>query len=67
MLNLLYVTMKALLKNQIPDKLIRSVFELKSMVINGEYPRVFECVACGNREALTHISCVVRDVSAVNV
>lgn len=71
MLNLLYVTMKALLKDQIPDKLIRSVFELKSMVINGEFPRVFECVACGKKEGLTHISfthsgCICREcVNAV--
>lgn len=56
MLNLLYVTMKALLKEQIPDRLVRTVFELKSMVINGEYPRLFECVACGRTEGLTHIS-----------
>lgn len=56
MLNLLYVSMKALLKEQIPDRLIRSIFELKSIVINGEYPRVFECVACGKNEGLTHLS-----------
>jgi len=56
MLNLLYVTMKALLKEQIPDRLVRTVFELKALVINGEYPRLFECVACGNTEKLTHIS-----------
>lgn len=56
MLNLLYVTMKALLKEQIPDRLVRTVFELKSLVINGEYPRLFECVACGKTEKLTHLS-----------
>lgn len=56
MLNLLYVTMKALLKEQIPDRLVRTVFELKSLVINGEYPQLFECVACGKTEKLTHLS-----------
>lgn len=56
MLNLLYVTMKALLSEKIPDSLIRPIFELKSMVINGEYPQVFECVCCGAKEELTGIS-----------
>ncbi len=56
MLNLLYVTMKALLHDGIPDSLIRSVFELKALVINGEYPRMFECCVDGRRERLTHYS-----------
>lgn len=56
MLNLLYVTMKALLKDHIPDPLIRSIFELKALVINGEYPRLFECCVCGKQESLTHYS-----------
>lgn len=56
MLNLLYVTMKALLNDRISDRLIRTVFELKAMVINGEYPALFECAICGRTENLTHIS-----------
>lgn len=50
MLKLLVQTMRILCKKVIDDKLIRRIFELKMMVINGEYPQVFECVKCG-REA----------------
>lgn len=78
MLNLLYVTLKALLHEQIPNALVRAVFELKTMVINGEYPAVFECTECGRKEKLRYISekqegCVceecartVRDKSAIS-
>lgn len=66
MLNLLYLTLKALLSDRIPCRLIRSVFELKTLVINGEYPNVFSCVNCGKKENLTHVSlsrcgCVCED------
>lgn len=56
MLNLLYITMKALLNDKISDRLIRTIFQLKAMVINGEYPNVFECGVCGKRENLMYIS-----------
>lgn len=39
MLNLLYVTMKALEKPTLPDDLVRYVYEIRLMVINGEYPQ----------------------------
>ena len=56
MLNLLYITMKALLNDRISDRLIRTIFQLKAMVINGEYPNLFECAICGNHESLTYTS-----------
>ena len=50
MLRLLVQTMRILCKKVIDKKLIRRIFELKLMTINGEYPQVYECVKCG-REA----------------
>jgi DNA repair protein RecO (recombination protein O) len=56
MLNLLYVTLKALLNERVSNRLIRVIFEMKAMVINGEYPRLFECVACGKQDGLLYTS-----------
>lgn len=56
MLNLLYIAMRALLNDRIPNRLIRSIFELKALVLSGEYPQTFECVCCGSRERLSHFS-----------
>ena len=38
LLNLLYLSLKALLKESIPNKLVRCIFELRTLVIEGEYP-----------------------------
>ena len=40
MINLLYISLKALLSEKLDNKLVKAVFELKTMVINGEYPQV---------------------------
>ncbi len=45
--NLIYVSLKALLKPAIPKKLVRRVFELRILQLNGVEPQVFECVYCG--------------------
>lgn len=46
-LNLMYLSIKALQSEQIPDRLIRIIYELKMMVLNGEYPDMFSCSNCG--------------------
>ncbi len=38
-LNLLFVSLKALVKGKIPKRLIRCLFEIRLMVISGEYPQ----------------------------
>ena len=54
MVNLVYMAMKALVKQQIPLTLIRRIFEFKMLVLNGEYPDVFACGRCGSKEKLDY-------------
>lgn len=56
MLNLLYASLRALENPHLDKVLVRYVFELKAMVINGEYPQVFSCVKCGSTESLDGFS-----------
>ena len=39
MLNLLYASLRALENKNLPDELVRYVFEIRLMVINGEFPQ----------------------------
>ena len=50
MLKLLYQTLRALTNPHIPNMLIRYIFELKALTINGQAPQVFQCMTCGNKE-----------------
>ena len=50
MLKLLYQTLRALINPHIPDLLIRYIFELKALCINGQGPQVFQCVQCGAKD-----------------
>lgn len=50
MLKLLYQTMRALINPHLPNLLIRYIFELKALCINGQAPQVFQCVVCGDSE-----------------
>ncbi|MEG0963346.1 MAG: DNA repair protein RecO, partial [Lachnospiraceae bacterium] len=56
MLKLLYQSLRALENNHIEHRLVRRIFELKAMVINGEYPNVFVCLHCGTEENLNWIN-----------
>lgn len=51
-LKLLYTSLRALAANSIPNELIRAVFELKSMYVNGEGPLLDECVKCHEKPGL---------------
>lgn len=56
MLNLIYTAFRALLNDRIDDRLVRYVFELKMLVLNGEYPNFFECMECKTKDNLTGFS-----------
>jgi len=48
--NLLYLSLKALLNPSLENRLVRMIFELRILAINGEAPQVFECVGnCGKK------------------
>lgn len=63
MLKLLYQSMKALLTESIPMALVRYIFELKAMVINGEYPGLFFCNVCGSELKNGYFSVLESGVS----
>lgn len=56
LLKLLYVTLRALEHARVQRRLIRLIYELRAMVINGEYPEAFCCAGCGKKEGLAGYS-----------
>lgn len=52
MLRLLYISLKALLKESIGMKLVRYIYELKLLAINGFSPQVFACVNCNKEKGI---------------
>ena len=52
MCNLLYASLRALTKPVFQNRLVRRVYELRMLVIAGEYPNLFSCVSCGAKEGL---------------
>ena len=56
MLNLLYVTMNAIRRGKQDLRLIRCIFELRTITISGEAPQMFSCMECGTKENLTIFS-----------
>ena len=58
MLRLLYQTFRALMKPALDRALIRRIFELKMLVINGDYPDMFHCCLCHKEQNLVMYSAV---------
>lgn len=50
MLKLLYQSLRALMKDSISQPLIKVIFEMKAMVVQGEGLEVFQCVSCGDND-----------------
>ncbi len=57
MLKLLYQSLRALLHPALDKRLVRAVFELKALAVNGEGPNVFSCIACGRRDCGSAAEC----------
>lgn len=55
-LKLLYQSLKALNKENLPKEMVRSIFEIKALDFNGETPIVFECVKCHKKPELESIN-----------
>lgn len=59
MLKLLYQSLRALQSDAYENRLVRAIFELKALTINGEGPSVFSCIHCKKKEKL-HFFSVAR-------
>nr|MBP3598994.1 DNA repair protein RecO [Eubacterium sp.] len=51
-LKLLYQSLRALKVPSLNRKLVRLIYEFKMIALNGEAPRLFACVGCGQKEEL---------------
>lgn len=51
-LNLLFVSLKALLSDQFESRLVRRIYELRTMKISGVYPNLYSCMICGKKDDL---------------
>ena len=52
MCNLLYASLRALTKPVFANRLVRRIYELRMLVLAGEYPNLFSCVSCGTKDQL---------------
>ncbi len=55
-LALLYQSLKALESGKFSHRLLKNIYDLKTWVIDGEYPNVFSCMNCGKKENLNTFS-----------
>lgn len=62
LLNLIYAAFKAMLGKKMDIELVRYVYELKLLQLNGEYPDFFACRSCGGGEELKGFSIALNGV-----
>lgn len=55
-LKLLYQSMRALNVPSLSERLVRCIYEIKSMVYYGVYPDFFTCIGCGSKENMAFFS-----------
>ena len=60
MLKLLYQSLRALQHPSLNNRLVKVIYELRVLVVNGEYPNVFPCMKCGKKEDLCYFSVKYR-------
>lgn len=60
MLKLLYQSLRALEHPSLDNRLVKVIYELRVLVVNGEYPNVFSCMKCGRQEELSYFSVKYR-------
>lgn len=60
LLNLLYLTLRAVQKGAMPIELIRLVFEYRVFAVGGVYPQVFECGRCRKKLTEGYFSMAAR-------
>ena len=56
LLKLLYQTLRALGSDALDNRLVRRVFELRTLLAEGVYPNIFFCQRCKAKEGLTHFN-----------
>lgn len=61
-LKLLYQTLRALNVKSLDSRLVRCIYELKTLVYYGSYPNFFSCMKCGTKEHLQRFVPEVRGV-----
>ncbi len=61
-LKLLYQTLRAFGSDKLDPRLVRRVYELKTLIYYGVSPQVFSCMHCGGKEALSLFSLHKRGV-----
>lgn len=61
-LKLLYQSLRALSVKSLDRKLVRRIYELKTLVYHGIYPNVFSCSVCGKKENLIWYDKIRRGV-----